>query len=253
MPATLKGFSIEQFREEGYSGPVRVMSESDAASLRAHFFREIGQAEAAPGPTKAYMSAWHLKHRWSYELATLPSILDLIEEAQGPDMVLWAMHFWYKEPHNSKRIPWHQDGQYWPIRPIKNVTAWVALGPTFKANGCLRIVPGTHKRMLEHLKLNDPTSGFAQGLPKEAVDESKAVDLEMQPGEAVIFNEAVFHGSECNTSDVARVAISMRYTTPEVKILIDEWSDPDRIRTLLVRGEDRPRLNEAIRGTPPAK
>jgi hypothetical protein len=48
------------------------------------------------------------------------------------------------------------------------------------------------------------------------------------------------------------VACSIRYTSPDVKFLMDRWSDPDRIRTFLVRGLDTHHLNDAIRGTAPA-
>ncbi|MCZ7644717.1 MAG: phytanoyl-CoA dioxygenase family protein [Planctomycetota bacterium] len=244
-------FSLDQYRRDGFTGPVPVLGEAEAAAYRAKFFAELGQDEAQPGPTKAYMSAWHHRLRWAYDLAAHPAVLDRIEAILGPNLVMWAMHFWYKEPGNGKRIPWHQDGAYWPITPVKNVTAWFALGPTFRANGCLRLVPGSHKQMLEHEKLNDKTSAFGQGLKAEHIDESKAVDVEMQPGEIVIFNEATFHGSEANVSDVARVAFSVRYTTPEVKILTEQWSDAGRIKTYLVRGEDTHHLNDAIRGTVP--
>jgi ectoine hydroxylase-related dioxygenase (phytanoyl-CoA dioxygenase family) len=245
-------FSADQLRDQGYTGPIRLFKDEEAARLRARFYEKIGQSEAAPGPTKVYMSAWHHQHRWAYDIAIHPPILDMVSQLLGPNLVMWAMHFWYKEPHNGKRLPWHQDAHYWPIEPKKNVSIWIALSRTFRENGCLRIIPGSHRELIEHRPLNDPTSGFSQGLTAEAVDESKAVDLEMQPGEAVLFDEGTFHGSNANTSDVARLALSIRYTTPCVKFLMDQWSDPGRIRTFLVRGEDTHHLNDAIRGEQPA-
>jgi hypothetical protein len=70
-----------------------------------------------PGKTEINMSAWHLQHRWAYDLATHCSILEAMKEILGPDLILWAMHFWYKEPNNDKFIPWHQDINYWPMEP----------------------------------------------------------------------------------------------------------------------------------------
>jgi ectoine hydroxylase-related dioxygenase (phytanoyl-CoA dioxygenase family) len=246
-----RGYSVEQFHEQGYTGPVQIFSVAEAAELRARFYATIGQSEAAPGATKAYLSAWHHQHRWAYNVATDERVLDLIAPLLGPDIVMWAMHFWYKPPHNTRHLPWHQDANYWPMEPRKNVSAWIALGPTFVENGCLRILPGTQRQLVAHRKLDDPTAGFREGLPPEEIDESRAVDLEMQPGEVVIFNEATFHGSKANTSDVARVACSIRYTSPDVRFLMEQWSDPERIRTFLVRGEDTHHRNDAIRGTAP--
>jgi len=252
MLVTLKGFDVEQFQAEGFTGPVRVFSEAEAAELRRKFYAEIGQDEAHPGPTNKPMSAWHHRLRWFYNLAANEQILDLIEALQGPNLVMWAMHFWYKEPRSGKRIPWHQDGEFWPMTPVKNISAWVAFGPAFRANGCLRIIPGSHRRKYAHIDLKDPQSAFGKGIDPREIDESKAIDFELRPGEVVIFNESAIHGSEANTSGTARVAHSIRYTTPEVKFLMEQWSDAGRIRTYLMRGADTHHLNDAIRGAVPA-
>lgn len=248
----MHGFSLDQFQRQGYTGPIRVFSEQDAARLRARFYEKIGQSEAAPGPTNAYMSAWHHQHRWAYDLAIHPDILDMVSHLLGPNLVMWAMHFWYKEPHSKKHLPWHQDAHYWPMEPKKNVSVWIALSRTFRENGCLRIIPGSHRELVEHHALNDPTSAFSHGLTAADVLESTAIDLEMEPGEAILFDEGTFHGSNANASDCARVALSIRYTSPDVKFLMDQWGDPGRIRTFLVRGEDVHHLNDAIWGKAPS-
>jgi len=245
-------FSLERYQEHGYDGPIRVFSEAEAASLRAKFFEELGQSEASPGPTKVRLSAWHQRLRWVYDMVTHDKILDMIEEVIGPNIVMWAVHFWYKEPKNGKYLPWHQDEAYWPMEPKKNVTCWIALGPTFEANGCLRVIPGTHREEWEHAAMNDAASAFGKGMKSDDVDESRAVSLEMNPGEVVIFNEKTVHGSNPNVSDIARVALSVRFTSPEVKFLTEQWTDVDRIKPYLVRGVDTHRLNEEIRGVAPA-
>jgi ectoine hydroxylase-related dioxygenase (phytanoyl-CoA dioxygenase family) len=247
-------FSIEQFHEEGYSGPVQGLTLQEADTYYNHFFDVIGQSKFEPGPTKMNMSAWHQKHLWAYELATHPSIVDAIKQILGDDIVLWAMHFWYKEPNNSKFIPWHQDINYWPMEPAINATAWISLGWSVLENGCLRVIPGSHKSIVKHVATGDDKSQFGDALPKEAIDESKAVDLEMSPGQIAFFNEATFHGSKMNSSNIPRVAFSVRYTTPEVKFLMEEWGgDTSRIRTYLVNGEDKFKRNESIKGIVPTE
>jgi ectoine hydroxylase-related dioxygenase (phytanoyl-CoA dioxygenase family) len=55
-----------------------------------------------------------------------------------------------KPPVTGKAIPWHQDGQYWPIRPIATCSVWIALDDATPENGCMRYIPGSHKaRKLE--------------------------------------------------------------------------------------------------------
>jgi hypothetical protein len=247
-------FSVEQFNEEGFSGPIQGLTTKEADIYYNHFFDAVGQSKFEPGPTKMNMSAWHHKYRWAYDLATHPSIVAAMKQILGDDVVLWAMHFWYKEPNNDKFIPWHQDINYWPMEPAINATAWVSLGWSILENGCLRVIPGSHKSVIEHVSTGDAQSSFGVGLPEDAIDESKAVDVEMSPGQIAFFNEATFHGSKINSSNIPRVAFSVRYTTPEVKFLMDEWSgDANRIRTFLVSGEDHYKRNEDIKGTIPAE
>lgn len=245
-------FSLNQFEEEGFCGPVQGLTTEEADQYYNEFFKVIGQSKFKPGPTKEVLSAWHHKHRWAYELATHPSIVKAMTQILGEDVVLWAMHFWYKEPNNSKFIPWHQDINYWPMEPAINATAWMSLGFSIIENGCLRVIPGTHRQLVAHVPLSNNASEFRNAIAPEAVDIAKAVDLEMSPGQMAFFNEATFHGSEINSSNIARVAFSVRYTTPEVKFKMADWGgDPDRIKTFLVNGEDRFHLNDEIIGVPP--
>lgn len=245
-------FSIEQYREDGYSGPVQGLGLEEADMYYNKFFEVLGQSKYTPGTTDVGLSAWHQRHRWAYELATHPSIVNAMKQILGGDVVLWAMHFWYKEPGNGKYIPWHQDIHYWPMEPAINATAWVSLGWSIRENGCLRVIPGTHKQIVEHVSTGDSKSAFGQGIAPSMIDESQAIDLEMSPGQMAFFNEATFHGSETNHSAIPRVAFSVRYTTPEVKFKMEEWGgDTGRIKTYLISGQDRFRLNDDIIGVIP--
>jgi ectoine hydroxylase-related dioxygenase (phytanoyl-CoA dioxygenase family) len=241
----------ERFHREGYLAPRRLLDEAEALALGERCYEAMALDPRAPGPTSAYLFAWHHRHRWAWELATHPRLLDLVETVLGPNLVLWAMACWYKEPLTGKRVPWHQDAQYWPMSPSTTASVWLALGPTSRANGCLRIIPGSHTTKHEHRAIADATSWFDRGA--DDTDEHGAIDLAMAPGEAALFDEGILHGSDVNRSELPRLGISFRYSPPDVRFHSERWGgDASRIRTFLVRGEDRLRLNEGIRGTPPA-
>ncbi|MFC5469101.1 phytanoyl-CoA dioxygenase family protein [Cohnella suwonensis] len=247
-------FSLNDYRQLGYSGPIAGLTAEEADNYVGLFFHALGQEKFRPKATSVDLSAWHHRHRWAFELATHPAIIEPMKQILGDDLVLWAMHFWYKEPGNQKVIPWHQDIHFWPMEPAINATAWMSLGWSVRENGCLRVIPGTHGSLAEHVDTNDDQSLFDEGLPAHLVEEEKAVDLEMSPGQLAFFNEALFHGSEPNHSDIPRVAFSVRYTTPAVRFKMESWTgNTDRIRTFLVSGEDRCRFNDSIRGNPPVK
>jgi ectoine hydroxylase-related dioxygenase (phytanoyl-CoA dioxygenase family) len=242
---------LDRFMADGYAGPFPLVDPAEAPGLRDAYCRTAGVDPRACGPATRPLAAWHHHHRWAYDLACSPRILDRVECLLGPDILLWAWFSWYKEPRTGKRIPWHQDASYWPIEPKRNVTAWVALDATDTENGCLRVIPGSHRSAIDHVAVDDPGSWFSQGADLSAVDAGRAVDLALRAGEFVLFNEGTLHGSEPNRSDRPRIAFSLRYTSPDVCLHGDRWGD-DRVKAFLVRGEDRHHRNDAWIGTPPA-
>ena len=54
--------------------------------------------------------------------------------------------FFHKEPHSGSIVPWHQDAQYWPLKPANAVTVWLAVYDTDIENGAMKVVSGSHKK-----------------------------------------------------------------------------------------------------------
>ncbi|MBI1310138.1 hypothetical protein GC176_02435 [bacterium] len=52
-------------------------------------------------------------------------ILDIVEQLIGTDIVLWGCQAFCKPPGDWMEVPWHQDGNYWPIRPLATCTLWI--------------------------------------------------------------------------------------------------------------------------------
>jgi len=77
--------------------------------------------------------------------ARIPQILDMVEQLIGPDFALWNSSFFAKPAQGGHATPWHQDGEYWPIRPLATCTVWIAIDEATSDNGCLEVIPGSHK------------------------------------------------------------------------------------------------------------
>ena len=69
----------------------------------------------------------------------------------GPDLLLWRTNFFVKEP-GAKEIPWHQDFNYWPLEPPIIISAWIAVDAATLENSCLQIIPGSHRKVVPHVK-----------------------------------------------------------------------------------------------------
>ena len=140
-------------------------------------------------------------------------ILNFVEQLIGPNFALWNSSFFAKPAINGHATPWHQDGQYWPIRPLATCTVWLAIDDATIENGCLRFIKGSHidQKLKAHNINNGKNLTLNQELVKEEYDEKKAVNLILKRGQISLHDVYLVHGSEANNSPKARRAITMRF------------------------------------------
>ena len=152
-------------------------------------------------------------HQRFLDYVRTPQILDLVEQVLGPDLICWGAHVFCKPARTGLAIPWHQDGQYWPIRPLASCTVWIALDDSTVENGCLRIVRGSHRmRTIFHHRLDErPDHALEQHIDEAAFDESDVVDVELEAGQMSIHDVYAIHGSRANLSDRRRAGFTIRY------------------------------------------
>ena len=129
-------------------------------------------------------------------------------------------------------VPWHQDCAYFQPSPNVILSAWIAVDDTTRANGCMQVLPGSHKRLYPHI--SDPDAEiFSRGVDPSTFDASDAVDLELKPGQFIFFNESTLHYSPPNKSETRRFGITPRLTVPFVDV-----GRREQIDVLMVKGED---------------
>ena len=93
----------------------------------------------------------HLDDRVVWDLCSRPAIVERMAALFGGDLILWRSNFFNKEPGDIA-VPWHQDQNYWPLEPVINISAWLALDDVTTENSCVQIIPGSHKRVVPHVK-----------------------------------------------------------------------------------------------------
>jgi len=147
------------------------------------------------------------------DLARDPDILDIVEQVIGPDIILWGCHVFCKPAGDGLETPWHQDGHYWPMRPLANCTVWVALDPSTRDNGCLRVIPGSHRSGQCHPHLHEDRQDLVlqQRADETTFDARQAVDLELQPGQMSMHDVYMIHGARVNHSTQRRTGVALRY------------------------------------------
>ena len=147
------------------------------------------------------------------ELARHPKILDMVEQVIGPDIILWGCHVFCKPGGDGLETPWHQDGEYWPIRPLATLTVWVAIDVSVESNGCLRVIPGSHQTRQTVAHDQESSEALTLNLRARAdeFDEATAVSLELQPGEMSLHDVYMLHGAARNVSSKRRAGVALRY------------------------------------------
>lgn len=147
------------------------------------------------------------------DLAREPEIVDLVSGVIGEDVILWGCHVFCKPPVEGYETPWHQDGHYWPIRPLATCTVWVALEPSTRENGCLRVIPRSHATRTLHPHLHEDRTDLTlnQRMADGSFDEGDAVDIELDAGEMSLHDVYMVHGARANTSSRRRTGVALRY------------------------------------------
>lgn len=147
------------------------------------------------------------------DLARDGQIVDMVAQLIGDDVILWGCHVFCKPGGDGYETPWHQDGHYWPIRPLATCTVWIALDRSDRENGCLKVIPGSHrdKALKDHLHEDRDDLVLSQCMAADTFDEADAVALELEPGEMSLHDVYMVHGAEANRSDRRRAGVALRY------------------------------------------
>ena len=223
-----------RFEAEGYACPFRVLGQDEAAKAAADYQRFQQRAQRLFGEEQRFKA--HLLVGWMDRIVHHPKLLDVVEDILGPDILCWSSDFFVKKAHDPGFVSFHQDTTYAGLEPFDGiVNCWLALTPSRKENGCLRVLPGSHRQgQLDH----DTTSSEANMLffgqtARIELDERDIVDMELEPGQMSLHHMAAVHGSQPNHSDTPRMGVVMRYIRPDVR------QSKGRDSATLVRGADR--------------
>jgi hypothetical protein len=257
---TLK--EIERYRRDGYVVPAGFRLPADVvAGLRCEYDRLLAANAALPSDI---MMGAHLEKagaqgvkgaRAWFDLATRPEILDMAAQLMGPDIVLWGTTVFGKPAKGGKETPWHQDGDYYPIRPLETLSVWIALDDATPENGCMRFIPGPHRarKLYPHHWEERPDLTINLVCNAEEFDETTAEDLVLKAGQISLHDVYMIHGSGANTTDRRRAAFIVRLmpgsSLYDHKLGEDfarqhPTQDYGRRALFLLRGEDKTGRND---------
>ncbi|HKR14242.1 MAG TPA: phytanoyl-CoA dioxygenase family protein [Pyrinomonadaceae bacterium] len=199
---------VDRYERDGVVFPIPVLSAEEVEDYRT-------ELDAICADRSKRVDRLHLQFPWAYQLVSHPAVLDAVEDVLGPNLLVDGNLVFYKHPRDPRYASWHQDSVYsgWHLTP--SVSAWIALTQSEPANGCMRVIPGTHKEgLLEHENIRDPHLMNRRGERLRLdVDETQAVDVVLRPGEMSLHHTNIVHGSNPNQSDGPRIGFIVRFVT----------------------------------------
>jgi len=234
MPLRLTDAQLTQYREEGFTAPVPVLTAEEVQRYRGEleaYERQIGKPLAFPEKSKC-----HLLFGWADAIVHHPAVLDAVEDVIGPDILLFHFTLQTKEAHTPTFAEWHQDDAYFHLDPAEQVTAWVALSDASELSGCMRMIPGSHRRGLAN-HFDNPTENnlIRRGQTISGYGPKDGVLAPLNAGEMSLHHTHTIHSSGPNDSDDRRIGLTLSYIPTRVR----PTRPGARPTALLVRGTDR--------------
>lgn len=187
----------------------RMLMQLDSGSGK---YEDAGaQSKGFKGPTLDYRKIQELEFDPLY-LAYMqrPIFRDISARVYGPDTPIAAFRamFMNKPARKGTLLPWHQD-RWAHLDRDPLITLWTALDPATIGNGCVQIIPGSHK-----LGVINPSHGSGFLTPELATKHApkeKVVYLELKAGECALLHNYLLHSSDVNKTDIPRRAFSVCY------------------------------------------
>jgi len=160
-------------------------------------------------------------HPFFWNHATRPELLDVVENLLGPDITLYTDQMFVKAPRHGSAVPYHQDSAYWTaLQPPSLLSCWLAIDDATVENGCLHVLPGTHKQLLPHRAFDGPQSW---GLLDEDMDTSGEIPIPLQAGSALFHHSCLIHRSFPNRSEHGRRGLVTIYLPSSLRF-VEPWN-----------------------------
>jgi hypothetical protein len=236
MPASLSPSQVAQYQRDGFLFPVDCLTQEEVGYFRGRledFERE--QGDTFGKLPELVRSKSHLLFTWMDELVRHPKVLDAVESLIGPDILVYHLTSWLKEPNEPSHVSWHQDGTYFGLEPFEQITAWIALTDATPEMGCIKIIPGSHViGQRPHKDTSTPGNLLSRGQTIDhPVDYTSYVMMPVKAGQISLHHTHIVHCSEPNRTNLRRIGIGVSYIPTRCRLMNDA-----RVSAALVRGRD---------------
>jgi phytanoyl-CoA hydroxylase len=227
---------VEQFRRDGFIVVRNLASAADVAEMRSvtdaglrdfiepiEYEAELNypgaptSLDAEGGRTIRRLKQAHSRSFLFTEWMMRPEVLNRLKQLLGPRVVCPLAHhncIMTKQPKYSSETGWHQDIRYWSYERPELVNTWIALGKETPENGCLQVIPGSHRLALDRSRLDDELF-FRPDLPdNQSLIESKQF-VSLNPGDVLFFHCLALHAASRNSSTETKYSVVFTFRSAD--------------------------------------
>lgn len=211
----------KDYQENGFLLIKSLFSKEETQKLRSIAEKDISQTEIlVKGDQSGNMTKLKMWDRPGDDIYGMFSrnerIVDNVEILFTESIYIYSAKMILKNAKEGGAWEWHQDYGYWYnygcLLPTMN-SCIIAIDAANKENGCLQVLRGSHKiGRINHDRINDQTVADNEKI-QEAIKKFELEYIEMQPGDALIFDGNLLHRSDSNQSDYDRWSFIASYNT----------------------------------------
>lgn len=229
---------LKSFKDNGYLILKNVLTREGLDKMRAECMTAWAAEKEAFDPSKTWLQNSllvniHHKSSTVKDYYFEGPMVDIASQLIGPNIKGATSQLTFKMCGNTKPFGWHQDNGYGELEPYNALTTLTALDDTDRGNGCLWLVPGSHKAGQVRVNQTETQKKSNSEIIVET-DESLAVPMEMKAGDALIFSCWMLHKSDGNYSK-----------DRDRRILFLRYADADAVEVYNGR---KPRLGRLVKG-----
>ena len=234
----LRTDQISHYRSKGYISPLSALTSNEAKEIRNEIEKiEKNWPGALEGINRNYV---HLISPVLNKVCLNKNILDAVESIIGKNILICGTTLFIKEKKEKGFVSFHQDAKYIGLEPHNWVTVWLAVTDTNENNGCMRMLPGSHKENLKfHEEKFDKNNLLTRGQTIKDVSLDKTDPIVLKAGEISLHHPLIVHGSGLNNSDDRRIGFVIQsYIGTNVNQVIG------KMYVQKARGEDKHNYHE---------
>ena len=232
VTGTLTEEQVERYRTDGYLAVPGVFTPDEVARLQAVTDGFVEQSRQVTDHTEVFdlepghsaeqprlrrLKAPHLRHPAYDSALRNPTVLGLLSQLIGHDIRFQNTKLNLKSPEFGSPVEWHQDWAFYPHTNDDVLAVGIAIDDMRIANGCLMVVPGSHRGPVH----DHHQDGYFVGAVTADGLADEAVPIELGAGDISIHHARLLHGSAPNRSDRPRRFLLFEYAAADAWPLVN--------------------------------